>query len=329
MTSEQQYTFPVFEELPAVPGTPQGCVWGMYDRDGKEDEVGAINLLTPEVVRAASLEIKTGRHVQLDWALENLEFPGFGRKPFEQKVIDLSKSLGAYGFDDEIHINTQSGSQWDSLKHHAYQPGKVFYNGLTFEDALRSNTNGIHNWCERGGIVGRGILIDMVRFYEKRDGEAPNAWERFEIPVADLKAALADQGTIPKQGDLLMVRSGYVRQHDRASTEERRLGTFGTDKKAIGVANNEEMVKWLYSQHFSAHIGDTVAFEAWPPPHLGQWIIHEWSLVWWGAPIGELWNLEGLAAECERQQRWTFFVTSAPLNVKGGVGSPPGAIAIF
>lgn len=172
----------------------------------RSDRAVAINLLTPAVVRAASFEIRTGRHVQLDWALNNLEFPGFHRKPFEQKVIDLSKNLGAYGFDDEIHINTQSGSQWDSLKHvstgeketdqndwfilsvmefltylqHAYQPGRVFYNGLTFEEALTSNTNGIHSktqmwekrilctltvgidWCERGGIVGRGILIDMV-----------------------------------------------------------------------------------------------------------------------------------------------------------------------
>jgi hypothetical protein len=126
-----------------------------------------------------------------------------------------------------------------------------------------------------------------------------------------------------------MIRSGYVRQHDQASAEDRKAGTFGTDKKAIGVANNEEMVRWLYSQHFSAHIGDTVAFEAWPAPHPGDWILHEWSLVWWGAPIGEMWNLEGLAEECERQNRWTFFVTSAPLHVKGGVGSPPGAIAIF
>lgn len=81
------------------------------------EKIVAINLLTPAVVRAASQEIKTGCHVQLDWALNNLEFPGFHRKPFEQKVIDLSKNLGAYGFDDEIHINTQSGSQWDSLKH--------------------------------------------------------------------------------------------------------------------------------------------------------------------------------------------------------------------
>lgn len=46
-------------------------------------------------------------------------------------------------------------------------------------------------------------------------------------------------------------------------------------------------------------------------------------------PIGEMWNLEGLAAECERQQRWTFFLTSSPLNLPGGVASPPNALAIF
>jgi len=77
----------------------------------------AINLLTPSVVLEARDEIRTGRSVQLDWALNNLQFPGFGRKRFEQKVIDLTHELDNCGFDDEIHINTQSGSQWDSLKH--------------------------------------------------------------------------------------------------------------------------------------------------------------------------------------------------------------------
>jgi hypothetical protein len=68
------------------------------------------------VVREASKEIKSGTHVQLDWALNNLEFPGFKRKEFEQKVIELDHS-GICGLDDELYINTQSSSQWDSLKH--------------------------------------------------------------------------------------------------------------------------------------------------------------------------------------------------------------------
>lgn len=70
------------------------------------------------MVRAAGTsEIRTGRHIQLDWPLHSLSYPGFGRKEFEHKVISLRDGLDTYGFDDELHINTQSGSQWDSLKH--------------------------------------------------------------------------------------------------------------------------------------------------------------------------------------------------------------------
>ena len=65
--------------------------------------------------------------------------------------------------DDEVYINTQSGSQWDSLKHFAHQPSGTYYNGLTHEEAKHSIRNGTHNWCERGGIVGRGVLCDWVR----------------------------------------------------------------------------------------------------------------------------------------------------------------------
>jgi hypothetical protein len=75
-------------------------------------------------------------------------------------------------------------------------------------------------------------------------------------------------------------------------------------------------------------VGDTFAFEAWPPPQ-GAMGLHEWLFASWGTPIGEMWNMERLSAECERQGRWSFFLTSAPLHVVGGVGSPPGAIAIF
>jgi hypothetical protein len=46
-------------------------------------------------------------------------------------------------------------------------------------------------------------------------------------------------------------------------------------------------------------------------------------------PIGELWDLEVLAKECEAQNRWSFLFTSAPLNLKGGVSSTPNALAVF
>jgi hypothetical protein len=46
-------------------------------------------------------------------------------------------------------------------------------------------------------------------------------------------------------------------------------------------------------------------------------------------PIGEMWDLEALAEECKKQNRWSFFLTSAPLNLKGGAASPPNALAVF
>jgi hypothetical protein len=33
------------------------------------------------------------------------------------------------------------------------------------------------------------------------------------------------------------------------------------------------------------------------------------------------WNFEPLAAQCKKHNRWTFFVTSAPLHIPGGIGS--------
>ena len=57
--------------------------------------------------------------------------------------------------------------------------------------------------------------------------------------------------------------------------------------------------------------------------------MHDYCIAGWGMPIGEMWDLEALAEECKRQKRWSFFFTSAPLNLKGGAASPPNAIAVF
>jgi hypothetical protein len=57
--------------------------------------------------------------------------------------------------------------------------------------------------------------------------------------------------------------------------------------------------------------------------------LHDHLLSMFGMPIGEMWDLEALAEECERQKRWSFLFTSSPLNVTGGVASPPNALAIF
>ena len=58
---------PDFKDMPPVKGMPQGCAWGLFDKNGKRDQVGKLNLLTPEVALEAKKEIQTGESVALKY----------------------------------------------------------------------------------------------------------------------------------------------------------------------------------------------------------------------------------------------------------------------
>ena len=55
---------PKFCNLPPVKGMPHGCAWGIWE-DGERDNIGSLNLLTPEIVLAAKSEIQTGISVSV------------------------------------------------------------------------------------------------------------------------------------------------------------------------------------------------------------------------------------------------------------------------
>lgn len=62
---EMHDRLPTFAELPDIRGHPKGCTWGLWDRDGKPDELGTLNLLTPDIVRKAVGEVQWGISVSL------------------------------------------------------------------------------------------------------------------------------------------------------------------------------------------------------------------------------------------------------------------------
>ncbi|CAG9993040.1 unnamed protein product [Clonostachys byssicola] len=339
----ESYHFPEFDLLPEVDGQPQGCLWGFFDQGLRRDELGTLNLLTASAVVKARDEIRCGTHVQLDWNLEGLRFPGCGRIGLTHRVVDL-RSEGLVALDDEIHFNTQNSSQWDSLKHWAVQSKGIFYNNLSFQEAQDTPRNGFHSIstdqltpleipvayiytdvCQKGGIVGRGVLADWVRWWELTRPEIPlpQVNSPHAIPISEIEEVLNYQNTTPRQGDILFLRTGYIRWYNQADETSVMQEAGGN----IGLESNMDSVRWLYSKHFAAVAADNLAFEAEPAP--GGNMLHDWLLGYWGTPIGELFDLEGLSQECERQKRWSFFLTSAPLNVTGGVASPPNAIAIF
>lgn len=89
------------------------------------------------------------------------------------------------------------------------------------------------------------------------------------------------------------------------------------------------MIQWHWENQFAAVASDTVAYEAWPSPRPAGVALHEVFLSGWGMPIGESFDLEALAEKCKEQGRWSFFMTSVPLDIPGGIASPPNCIAIM
>ncbi|KAI1776402.1 hypothetical protein F4818DRAFT_379416 [Hypoxylon cercidicola] len=326
---------PDFDELPLRKTDPLYSAWGLY---GEKDELGTLNRLTDErVAAAAKSEIKTGHRISLNWPLDaQPESSFFQRQVFHQELIRKDPRVVN---DDVWTFNSQVSTQWDGLRHFAYQRERLFYNGVTMEDihgvgadGKKTTVNGIHAWAEQG-IVGRGILIDYHgwRLSQPASSTTTTPYDSFEtlsIPLADLQACLAAQGTAVRFGDILFVRSGFTAAYAAKPAAAVAAHRAELPHRFGGVERSEPVLRWLWS-HFAAVAGDQPSFESWPAPASDPYALHEVLLAGWGCPIGELFDLERLAAHCRDQGRWSFFVSSEPCNVPGGVASPPNVLAIF
>ncbi|KAJ9479267.1 hypothetical protein PHBOTO_002753 [Pseudozyma hubeiensis] len=320
---------PSFDDIPAVAGMPHGCAWNVW---GQGDELGTLNLLTPDVVaRSASECIRTGERVQIDWGLDSVDVPANQRKHFHHQVIDLHSKLGVYATDDEVHLNTQTSSQWDGFNHFAHQATHMYYGGVKHDDLHsgkvdKAERNSMHKWCLNGGIAGRGVLVDWVHWWESTQSDPiPAGNQSYAIPLEQIKQVLAWQRTQLRTGDILLLRTGVVRWFEQASEQEKVKAMIENDNFP-GIEATEEVKRWLWDSHFAAVASDNMSFEF--GPHGDLWL-HEWILPMFGCPIGELFDLERLSTACQKHDRWTFFLTSAPIRVQGGIASSPNAICIF
>jgi hypothetical protein len=300
--------------------------------------------LTPEVVKGAYAEAKEGISISMNWPIGAIETPGFGRKGLVHKVISfVGTALDAHGYDDEVEFNTQCSSQWDSLCHFHHQASQSGYNGVqtNVDELIQTYGNEdkdmklptLQHWHKRGGLVARGVLIDYKR-YADENGIQYNPFDDHRISTDDLEKIAKQQGVEFKVGDVLIVRTGFTEALTGISGEKQQelMGSHRT----CGVDGTDEAAKWYWNKHFAAVAGDAIAFEAIPPKRkdgtdgtVAELVLHQYFLALFGMPIGELWDLKALSDTCKKLNRYSFLMTSVPLNVPGGIGSPPNALAIF
>jgi len=313
---------PSYRELPVRKGAPKGAAWGVF---GDDDEVGTINLMTPERVVAAVSSIRSGKVFALNLPINIPDPPIFSRGKHTH-TVKLFPGV-EFVLDDYLdNFYPQASSQWDALAH-VKHPVHGAYNGIpdnqiTGRGGMRL---GIDNLARRG-IAGRGVLADVARYYD-RIGKEINFTKPESIPLEDVQETLIQDGVTLRTGDVLLIRIGWTRFYMSASAEIK--ADLARETVVPGIEGSERTARWLWDNHLAAVASDSPALEALPKAAGNEMeFLHFHMLAFFGMPIGEMWNLEGLAEDCAADGRYDFFLTSAPLNVPGGVGSPPNALAI-
>jgi kynurenine formamidase len=293
---------------------------------GDQDELGTLNFITAEVVTAAAREATAGEVVNLSLPLDQPDPPlAAGRGSMRHGML-----VERWGRDDWLdNFYLQASSQWDSLRHIRYR--ELGYYGGRDEAAIDAGALGIDRVARRG-IVTRGVLVDVAAYLAER-GAPIDPTARVSIGPDLVDEVLAWERVEVRAGDVVLVRTGWLAwyfQLDRAAREGLAGSLDGQPDRldCPGLDPGEATAAWLWDHRVAAVVADNPALEVLKvDPAAG--FLHRLLIPLLGMPVGELWDLEGLSAACRRHRRYAFLLTSAPLYVPGGVGSPANAYAVL
>jgi len=216
--------------------------------------------------------------------------------------------------EDYVVMPLQAGTQWDSLAHVYYD--RQLYNGYSADtvSSFGASRNSIDVVGRSGGVVSRGVLIDVAgsRGVSYIDGGEP-------IEPEELDAILQATGVSLGRGDIALVRTGWT-----AAFRERADGDY------LGNGLSWRCAQWLSELELAAVASDNKAVEAShvrsvPDTSLPLHLLAQRDM---GMMFGELFDLERLASECARDGRYDFMLSAPALRFVGAVATPLNPVAL-
>lgn len=293
--------------------------WGRW---GEKDERGAANFASGEVTAAAAGLVRTGRVVSMADEVRRDGVPVAPARTPATHLMSLDGGDFAAGFamrdsdhgvaDDYVFMACQGTTHVDALCHLWYD--QQLYNGYS-ANRVRSygaTRLGIENMVH---LATRGVFLDVARARG-----VDHLGDTDVIGADELRDLCAAQGVSVREGDCVVIRTGWRRVHD-TDPARYHASSPGIDLSAA---------QWLAESHVSAVASDNVAVEVMtsehtfnngdPAPECHKLLIRDC-----GVYLFELLNLEELA----EAQPSEFFFVAAPLRITGGAGSPVNPLAIL
>jgi kynurenine formamidase len=289
--------------------------WGQW---GEADQRGCLNYITSQQVTDAASLVRSGTSVSLALPLNTIAGPD-NPKPvshFMTLLADADIGSGALRLACDymgMEFHGDAHSHIDALCHVIYQ-GKL-HNGASADNVLSTGTQVQSIDVAAGGIVSRGVLIDIPRLRG-----IPWVEPGESVFTDEIIAAEQAEGVQLRQGDVLYLRTGHHR---------RRLEQGAWDASVSKAGLHSSVMQLLHDRRIAAFgadgDGDAVPNEC----DAVIYPIHVLGVNAMGLHFLDSLQFEDLAAACEAQQRWEFMTVIAPLRLDRGTGSPVNPIAIF
>jgi kynurenine formamidase len=300
--------------------------WGRW---GPADQIGTLNLVGPDQVRAAAQLVRQGKVISLTLPYDQ-NGPQLGQFRSNPRLLPIATGVDhaagkqdplpggfgpahGFGFSDDILIMpTQSGTQWDALSHIFFE-GRMWNGRPATEVTSKGATkNGIEHYTAR--IVMRALLIDMPAYLGLNALQPGHA-----IVPDDLDDYLATRGLEVRPGDALLVRTGHLAA---------RRGAWGDYAGGPAPGMSLHTAPWLHRHDVAALATDTWGVEVRPNEIDVFQPLHVVSLVHGGLAFGEMFDLDALAADCATDGIYEFMLVASPLPLTGATGSPASALAL-
>jgi len=296
--------------------------WGRW---GADDEIGTINFITPEKVRAAARLVASGKTFALSIPLtkDGIQtglLPG--RINPIRTMLDINRPMLGdptqfCNTDDMVVMGLQSATHWDGLAHVSYA-GRM-YNGypITSIDGDGASRCGIEKITT---LVSRGVLLDVARF-KGVDRLEPG----YAITCADLDGAAELAKVTVTSGDIVLVRTGQAGILDRKPLKPRDKAEYA--KPCAGLTL--ETTRWFHQRDVAAVAADNFSLEVYPGVPSSMFLpVHLIHIVEMGMTQGQNWYLEELAADCADDGTYAFLLDATPQKFVGGVGTMVNPVAI-
>ena len=280
-------------------------------RWGAEDERGAANLMTAEVVLKAARLIRVGEVIEMGFPLHH-DMPFYGDRIYNQQIKQSRSGLGYNNRTSNEEIVTtelgQIGTQIDGFGHQSI--GNSLYNCFPMGEVISRTEFSRLGMENSGGMFTRGVLLDVAGLFG-----VEMLGDEYEITAEDLRNTLDRQNITLSVGDAVIINTGYGRLWGVDNTRYYRT------QPGLGV----EAAEWLVEQDPMIVGSDSCCVEVNPNPVEGlSSPVHQILLVAHGIYLIESLKLDELVD----REIYEFAFIVEPLKLRGATGSAIAPIAV-